>query len=700
MKSIIINQLDPPVDIYGASGMTGSTLIVSGWTGTTYTLTGITDDVVYYTVRIVKVGCDDLTKTFQFTITPTPTPTPSITPSKPIVITWEATECNCETKLACPEGYTLSSDGYYCYGYDQQTPTHGTTLLVNNSKNQIYSSYGAKIYKLGGYTTDGAVQSGYVTTTVATRPLWGNGLENLSDGRLNKVGIWGVDNCTNNTFQNSINEWIGVSATITIATSKIYYIGIAGDNTVRLVINGYKVVEQTNIFDESNSRFWHIYPVILQDGDNYIEVSGRNYGFGASFGGEIYDNTEAELIAATKESDLKILFSTQNFFCKPITVSATYGYSCNVGYSLDTSGNVPVCKRRIEIDPTKVNTGYIHCVGRRRLANGVPDGYQEENTPTGGLGPYFPDTLNPTLCPVGSVDPTPTPSPSVTPTKSPIPTPSVTPSASAAAASGCIIYAIEATVQSLYVSTGTDSISLEVVGLNGGTYGVGGITPAFSIGSATCRPCTTRTASITMIQRGTLAQFTLGITFNSTGTIVLSGTLPTGFLYDGGVTVDKGCTSGGCLIKGTRITLADGSYKLIEDVVVGDVLMSLYINGLNDDDVAYVDWSSTTLSAVPSTTTVRSVKEVLNRRVYKINGVLVASGEHRHFIRRGDQYYFERADAIKTGDYLLYEQGGFILVNNITIEDGLFTTYLLDVEDLDVYYANGLLTHNKALPTA
>jgi hypothetical protein len=300
MKSIIINQLDPAVDIYGATGSTNpSTIIVSGWTGTTYTITGISDNTVYYTVKIKKSGCDDLVKTFTFTVTPTPTATNSPTPTPQITITWEAVECNCETKAVCPAGYILSADKSYCYAYAHTTPTEGTPLTVNHRTNTAYSNYGAKIYKVNGYNNYGVALSGYTPTIVPTRPLWGNGLALSSEGRLNTVGVWAVNNCIQNTFQ-PISEYIGFASTINVPQTKQYYIGIAGDNQIRFKVNGFTVVEQPNISDDENFKFWHIYPVILQEGANFIELSCKDDGsVSASFGAEIYDNTEAQLIAAT-----------------------------------------------------------------------------------------------------------------------------------------------------------------------------------------------------------------------------------------------------------------------------------------------------------------------------------------------------------------------------------------------------------------
>lgn len=48
------------------------------------------------------------------------------------------------------------------------------------------------------------------------------------------------------------------------------------------------------------------------------------------------------------------------------------------------------------------NTGYKGYTNRRRIMNGIPDGYVELNSPSGGLGPYFPPVLDLASCPTTS----------------------------------------------------------------------------------------------------------------------------------------------------------------------------------------------------------------------------------------------------------------------------------------------------------
>jgi intein/homing endonuclease len=46
------------------------------------------------------------------------------------------------------------------------------------------------------------------------------------------------------------------------------------------------------------------------------------------------------------------------------------------------------------------------------------------------------------------------------------------------------------------------------------------------------------------------------------------------------------------------------------------------------------------------------------------------------------------------GDYLSDKDGNEILIESIEILTGEFTVFNLDVEENDLYVANGILTHN------
>lgn len=318
------------------------------------------------------------------------------------ITAWEPISPFCLTTKSCAEGYELSLDGSVCQQIQTQAAspptggggTPGVALKVNNAE---WNNGGGRIYA-PGYALDG---SGTVSTSLLIPHFWVNGNypwdsvgRNTADGRLNACGIWSVGSTPN-------GEFIGFSRKITISVAKRYYVGIAGDNTVRITVNGIKLVETTNIDGGPNFNFWNIYPVELRAGDNFIEVYGMNSGGAAGFGAEIYDMTEAEIAAAAGPSDLNIVFSTQSVVGENFDLGQTQGWSCPSGWSLDTTpAGDPVCRLIATASPIFSNTGFKGFSARRRLINGTLDGYSEPNTDGGGVGPYFPPVQDLINCPI------------------------------------------------------------------------------------------------------------------------------------------------------------------------------------------------------------------------------------------------------------------------------------------------------------
>lgn len=224
--------------------------------------------------------------------------------------------------------------------------------------------------------------------------LWSTATRNLIDSRLNASAIWSQDAVPD-------GEYIGFSRKVVASTSKVVFVGIAGDNVVKIKVNGVLIVDITNIDGGPNFNFWNIYPITLLQGDNFIEVYGMNQDGPAGFGAEVYDMTEAQLIAATQESDLNILFSTQSTVGENFNLGQTQGYSCPTNWFLDASGSGdPVCTQILTQAPISVNTGQKEFLTRRRLTNGVPDSYEEDNINGTGIGPYFPPIEDTANCPL------------------------------------------------------------------------------------------------------------------------------------------------------------------------------------------------------------------------------------------------------------------------------------------------------------
>ena len=157
---------------------------------------------------------------------------------------------------------------------------------------------------------------------------------------------------------------------------------------------------------------------------------------------------------------------------------------------------------------------------------------------------------------------------------------------------------------------------------------------------------------------------------------------------------------GGCHLIGDLLTLANGETKAVENIVLGDALLSLNITGLGDDgvifkqfDVATADYSDSYTNAIVSNITVDSYGSY-----YSINnGSLKLTHEHPVLIKTKDERaVFKNISNVIVGDSMLSQDNEWIsVISNELINTGVqFTTYSFDVENKDVYFASQYLVHN------
>jgi len=232
-------------------------------------------------------------------------------------------------------GSTLSCDtGYSLIGNLCEITTTVVASQINNlpaflpvsRTSDVYGQFGSVVYD-AGYNVNGTgtftALDPYLTNTV-----WSNPSPYTAQvGPVNRAGIW------NSLGDGPYNEWVGVTKEINVPTTKTYYVGIAGDNAARIKIGCNLIVDfdpnamatNHNTDIQVTFKMFHVYPVTLTAGKNYVELYGMNYGSIAVFAAEIYDNTRAELLAATSLSDLNIIFSSSSLIGDSIS---NFNYVC------------------------------------------------------------------------------------------------------------------------------------------------------------------------------------------------------------------------------------------------------------------------------------------------------------------------------------------------------------------------------------
>ena len=150
--------------------------------------------------------------------------------------------------------------------------------------------------------------------------------------------------------------------------------------------------------------------------------------------------------------------------------------------------------------------------------------------------------------------------------------------------------------------------------------------------------------------------------------------------------------SGGCLVYGTLIDMADGTTKAIENIVAGDKVVSYNIDGLGTEE-EWVNWFSNNLSGTLSTSTVIENRLATYHHYYLINNLIKATWE-QPFLINSNNIRFILTQDLRVGELIFSKDGEWIEVTSIERIEESIQTGVLDVEDVDNYFAEGFLTHN------
>lgn len=148
----------------------------------------------------------------------------------------------------------------------------------------------------------------------------------------------------------------------------------------------------------------------------------------------------------------------------------------------------------------------------------------------------------------------------------------------------------------------------------------------------------------------------------------------------------------GCLVYGTLINMADGTTKAIENIVAGDEVVSYTIDGLGTEE-EWVGWYTGNLSGSLSTSTVIKNKLSTYHHYFLINNLIKATWEQPFLVDSTNIRFILTRD-LRVGELIFSKDGEWIEVTSIERIDENIQTGVLDVEDVDNYFAEGFLTHN------
>jgi hypothetical protein len=152
---------------------------------------------------------------------------------------------------------------------------------------------------------------------------------------------------------------------------------------------------------------------------------------------------------------------------------------------------------------------------------------------------------------------------------------------------------------------------------------------------------------------------------------------------------------GGCLAYGTKVLMYDGSYKNVEDLVIGDIVKSIVISGLESfSDKTWMDFLTNDFQYEESLSIIYNIKDDSYSQYYLINNRLKVTFEHPIFVKRNDDYLFVQAENLLVGDFVFNSNNQFEIVDSISIIDDVIQTININIEENDVYFGSDILVHN------
>lgn len=164
------------------------------------------------------------------------------------------------------------------------------------------------------------------------------------------------------------------------------------------------------------------------------------------------------------------------------------------------------------------------------------------------------------------------------------------------------------------------------------------------------------------------------------------------------IRINSSYGSGGsdCILKGTKVKLADGSLINVEELNIGQILFSKLVDTMpikNEEDV--LSWVSEDLSISDDEVSLVGMTLYKVENIYNFNsGLIKTTPDHLHFVKKQNLYQVVKAQSVLVGDYLIKEDGTEVEIISKILETGYYTVYKLDVEENDLFIANGLITHN------
>lgn len=153
-----------------------------------------------------------------------------------------------------------------------------------------------------------------------------------------------------------------------------------------------------------------------------------------------------------------------------------------------------------------------------------------------------------------------------------------------------------------------------------------------------------------------------------------------------------------CFLKGTKITLPDKSQKNIEDLKLGEFVLTYNINNLSnlkkDKKHEIMNWSNEDMKGEFSKNRVKNIWVNPADRYLVINDKLRITNLHIIHVKRGEEYKFLPAEKAQIGDLLFTDKDSYEPIHTIEQMNEKTEVYNIEVRKARTYFADNYLVHH------
>jgi len=156
-------------------------------------------------------------------------------------------------------------------------------------------------------------------------------------------------------------------------------------------------------------------------------------------------------------------------------------------------------------------------------------------------------------------------------------------------------------------------------------------------------------------------------------------------------------TDSNCVVEGTEIHISTTETKPVEQLYSHHDILSLdcAFNINNEAELAGI-----TAENINGDKVMQTISSLMGFNAIGVwiinNGIFKTTDSHLHIVKRDGLWQIKKAGELQIGDIFLTINNEEIEITSLVLDDvNTYRVFRIDVEPNDVYYANGILTHNK-----